>query len=92
MISNFGQFINYILGFINLLMPVIGGLALLSFLWGLAQFILRSGDSAGRAEGKSLMIWGLVALFIMVSFLGILTLAKRDLGLNTRTGIPYIKR
>lgn len=91
-LSNFGQLVNYILGFINLLMPVVGGLALLAFFWGLAQFISKSGDAAGRADGKSLMIWGVVALFIMVSFLGIITIAKSNLGLDTKSGIPYIKK
>ncbi len=92
MISNFGDFINYILGFINLLMPVLAGLALLSFLWGTARFISKAGDAGGRAEGKSLMIYGLIALFLMFSFYAIVKIAQKDLGLNTRTGIPFIKR
>lgn len=91
-LSNFGQLVNYVLGFINLLMPVVGGLALLAFFWGLAQFISKSGDAAGRADGKNLMVWGLVALFIMVSFVGLIQIVKNDLGLGVGSPIPYIKK
>jgi hypothetical protein len=91
-LANIGALVNYILGFINLLMPLFAGLALLYFFWGLAKFISNSGDTAGRAEGKSLMIWGLVALFVMLSFLGLIQIAKNDLGLGVGTPLPLIKR
>lgn len=91
--GNITEFINFLLGFTNLILPVLGGLALLVFIKGLLVFIAKSGDSASHKDGRDLMIWGLVALFVMVGFLGILTIAKSTLGFNTTDhGIPVLKR
>lgn len=48
------------------------GLGLLVFLWGLAKFILNKGSEGKVEEGKNLMLWGLIALFVMVSVRGLL--------------------
>jgi hypothetical protein len=67
--------------FINLLVPVLIALALVFFLWGLVSFILNSGDETARDEGKKKMIWGIIALFIIVSVWGLVAL------LNQLTGV-----
>ncbi|MDB5194388.1 MAG: seg [Parcubacteria group bacterium] len=90
--SNFGEVVNYILGFINLLLPLFGGLALLVFILGLVKFISKSGDSGSHKDGKDLMVYGLLALFIMISFLGIITIGEKDLGFTPSNGLPIIKR
>jgi hypothetical protein len=50
-------------------LPVVVGIGLLVFMWGLVRFIFAGAE--GKEEGKSLMIWGIVALFVMVSVWGI---------------------
>ncbi len=54
---------------VNLLIPIVFALALLYFFWGLAKYILASGE--GKEEGRNTMIWGVVALFVMASIWGI---------------------
>jgi hypothetical protein len=68
---------------LNLAFPVVIGLAFLFFLWGLANFILNSGNEEKRTEGKRLMTWGVIALFIMVSVWGIVWLLRFEFGLST---------
>src|SRR3989338_10689239 len=51
--------------------PIIVALALLAFFWGLAVFIFNSGDAEKRKGGIQIMIWGIIALFVMVSIWGI---------------------
>lgn len=60
----------------NYIIIIIVSLSLLSFLWGLARFILSAGSDTGREKGKKIMVWGLVALFVMVSLMGIVTLIR----------------
>jgi len=62
--------------FISLVFPIIIALALLVFLWGIAKFILQSGDEKAVENGKQLMIWGLVCLFCVVSVWGIVKIAQ----------------
>ena len=73
--GNIQTLIGVIADIVRLLIPIVVALALLYFFWGLAQFILKSGEGeAAVEEGKKKMIWGIVALFVMVSIWGIITL------------------
>lgn len=56
---------------VNLLIPMAAALALLYFFWGLGRFILKSGDAGSHEEGRNMMIWGIVALFVIVSVWGL---------------------
>jgi len=68
-------------GLISGLTSVALGVALLIFLWGLAKFILKAHDPKENESGKNLMKWGLIALFVMVSYKGIVLLLQGEIGL-----------
>ncbi len=89
--NNLSELIDIFLELIQAALPVIAGLALLVFLWGLAKFIFHvSGDEKALAEGKSLMTWGLIALFILVSFWAIIGLIHDDLSFGSILNIPFL--
>ena len=76
-------------GIVKLLVPIVSTLAILFFFWGLAKYILNSGDEDKRAEGKDIMIWGILALFVMVTIWGILGFMQKTLGNNSgATAVP----
>ena len=78
---------------IDVATPLVFSLALLFFFWGLATFILKSGED--KEIGKQRMIWGLVALFVMFSVWGILRFAQESLGLDgsdQQLNIPSLER
>ncbi|MCK9352134.1 MAG: hypothetical protein WCT49_02790 [Candidatus Paceibacterota bacterium] len=62
------------------LIPIASMLAILFFFYGLAVYILKAGDPEKAAEGKSIMIWGILALFVMVSIYGIIGFLQRSTG------------
>ena len=72
MIATFG-------GLLKKLIPLSVAVALLYFLWGLALFIWSSGDVKKVKEGKLIMTWGIIALFVMVSIWGIVGILRSDL-------------
>ena len=80
--SNITGAINQIGSMINILLPIVVALALLFFFWGLAKFILASGDEDAKDEGKRIMIWGVVALFVMASVWGLVALLGSFLGVD----------
>ncbi len=60
---------------VSILNPTIGllfGLAILIFVWGIAQYIRASDESGERAKGAQHMMWGLIGIFIMLSAYAIL--------------------
>ena len=64
---------------VNALLLILYSFSILVFLWGLAKFILKAGEETERAKGKKLMTWGVVALFILGTFNGIVFILSRTL-------------
>jgi len=56
---------------INAVIPVLVGLALVFFIWGIVVFIANSGNEQEQQVGKQKMIWGIVALFVIVAVWGL---------------------
>lgn len=75
---------------VDLVIPIIGALALLLFILGLAQSIYKmsQGDEAGVEQARHVAKWGIVALFLMVSVWGIITLIQDDLGVPDIQELP----
>ena len=71
--------------------PIVVALALLYFFWGLANFILSSGDKDKREKSRGIMIWGVIALFIIVSIWGLIRVVQQTLNLETGTTIDVPK-
>ena len=89
--SNFKELADILIDLIRTALPVITGFAVLVFFWGLAKFIFRlGGDEKAVEEGKKLMLWGLIALFILLSFMGILAFLYRDFGFGRPFGPPLL--
>ena len=89
--QNFSELVNIFVDLARTALPVIVGLAFLVFLWGLAKFIFRiGGDEKALGEGKNLMKWGLIALFVLVSFWSILSFIRGDLGLSQPSNAPFL--
>lgn len=65
------------------IVPLIFGLSVIYFMWGLSQFILHdAGNEKTREDGKKKMLWGLVALFVFVSIFGILNFISKTTGIQ----------
>lgn len=69
--SDLGGLMTIIIGLIKQATYVVATLALLFFFWGLAKFIMNVSDETKRAEGKSIMVWGIIALFVMIAVWGL---------------------
>ncbi|XKT74179.1 MAG: pilin [Patescibacteria group bacterium UBA2163] len=81
-----------IAGLIDLATPIVVALALLYFFWGLAQYILNAGDENKKKEGREIMIWGIIALFVMVSIWGIVNVIQDTFDLRGGTiEVPQVE-
>ncbi len=75
--------------------PVLIGLGALLFVWGLVVFVLNTsrGNEDGIENGKRLMIWGIIALFVMVSVWGLVGVLNQFTGIEqggTPPDIPLL--
>lgn len=70
-------------GIVESLVPIAFSLAFLAFFWGLALFIFKAGSPEAKEEGKRIMIWGVIALFVITAIGGIIAVLGQTLGIST---------
>lgn len=77
---------------ISMIVPILIALALLAFLWGVLGYLFKKNE--GKNDAKAFMIWGIIALFVMTSVWGLVSIIKSSLvpnGSNSLDGnIPII--
>ena len=71
--STFQNFLGYIVCIINSsVIPLIFALAVVMFIWGVVKFtIINANEEAKREEGRQYMLWGIIALAVMLSVWGL---------------------
>lgn len=67
---------------LNLLVPILITIALLYFIWGLATYIQAHGSSVDMAKGRDMMIWGVLAMFAIISIWGLVAIVGRTFGID----------
>ena len=87
-LDNVGNFIDTIIGLMNKVVPLLIGLAVLVFLWGVLKYVISGADDADkRKEARGFMIWGIVSIFIMVSVWGLVGILQSSFGVGDGSDI-----
>lgn len=76
---------------IDLLIPMAFALAIIYFFYGVAKYIGKAGDPKEAAAGKSIMIYGVIAIAVMASLYGIIAYLQTSLGVNSGATITVPK-
>ena len=63
--------------------PLIFALALAMFIWGVVQYVIKSDEEAKKEKGRQFMIWGIIALTVMVSVWGLVAILGNTFGIDT---------
>jgi NADH:ubiquinone oxidoreductase subunit 2 (subunit N) len=81
----------FTIDFINtVLVPVIFALAFIVFIFGVFQyFILARGNEEAQGQAKSLMLWGLIGFFVMVSVWGLVNILLGTFNLSSQAVPTY---
>lgn len=67
----FVQLITTLISLINTLIPIIVGVGLLFFIYNLTRFILHEDNDEERVRVRQQMLWGVLALFAIVTLWGL---------------------
>ncbi len=70
---------------ISILIPIVFGMAILAFFYGIFLYIFTQGTD-DKAQGKHVMLYSLIAIFVMASLFGIIQLAQSTLGIGSAGG------
>lgn len=72
------------------IIPLMGAVAFLAFVWGVARFIRAAGNEKEIKDSKNLLIWGVVGVFVLVSIWGIIAFLQNEFGFQSSSGFPFI--
>jgi hypothetical protein len=73
------------------IIPFLGAVAFLAFVWGIARFIKSAGSEKEVKNSKNILIWGVVGLFVLVTIWGIISFLQSEFGFGGEVGIPQIR-
>lgn len=74
----FSDVASIFVGYFTALIPILVGLAVVLFFWGLVKYLWSiTGDTKEHEEGRQIMVWGVIAIFVMVSIWGIVAMLQR---------------
>ena len=76
--QNLQDLIKLIIDILNSVVPVIIGLAMITFLWGVFSYIVASGEEDKLVAAKNTIVWGLLGLFVMLSVWGLVGLLTQS--------------
>jgi len=72
---------------LNFVVQILLVIATAVFLWGVIQYLTAGADEERRASARSLMIYGLIALAVIIAVWGIVTVLVNTFAVN-KVGIP----
>ncbi len=70
-VKDFKGLIKFFVDLIKDLIPLVIALTVLVFLWGIFKLVLAGDSEDKRNEAKTIMFYGIVSLFVMVSVWGL---------------------
>lgn len=74
-ISGLAGLLQSIYNLLNLVIPVLIALGVVAFMWGIVMYLFGKN----KEEGKSMMLWGIIALFVMTSVWGLVGILRGTL-------------
>ena len=73
---------------VRTLIPIFFGIAIIYFFWGLIVFLRAAGDPKAQENGRNQMIWGVIAIAVMISVYGLVAWLQNLFGISPTTSLP----
>ena len=78
--STFAELVSFFLGLINMIIPLLIGVAFVFIIWKLIDaWIIHAADATKVEEGRTIALTGIIVLVVMISIWGILGLLQNSL-------------
>ncbi len=73
------------------IIPLLMMLAFAAFLWGVVKYIYAAGDEEKRKEAKGIIFYGILGMFVLVAFWGIILIVTSTFDISTGGTIVPVK-
>lgn len=88
-VTDFPQLLTRIESILNVAIPFIIGLAVFVIIWGIFIYITKAGEEEKRSEAKLYIVWGIIAVFCMLSIWGFVNILINSFGIQINPTISY---
>ncbi len=88
-----GGVLGTIKGLMDSIIPIIIVGAVIYFFYGVAKYVMAAGDEDAQTAGRSVMIYGIIGLFVIVAVWGLVGLLGTTFGINIggpAPTLPYV--
>ena len=76
------RIIDFAADILNFALAILIGVAIATFFWGLVKYLFTAQGGPEQSKASTIMVWGLVALFFMLSVFGIVRFLQVTFGLG----------
>jgi len=73
------------------IIPLLMMLAFAAFLWGVVKYIFAAGDEEKRKDAKGIIFYGILGMFVLVAFWGIILIVTSTFDISTGGTIVPVK-
>jgi len=80
--ATLGGILTTIKGLLDSLIPIIITLAVIYLFYGVAKYVMAAGDEEKQKQGRSIMIYGVIGLFVIVSIWGLVGVVQSTFGVS----------
>ncbi len=91
--NTFQAWLNYFTCIISSsIIPLLFAVAVVMFVWGAIKFfIIEVDEESKREQGRQFMLWGIIALAVMISMWGLVNILTTTFEVKDRSFIPQVK-
>jgi uncharacterized membrane protein YidH (DUF202 family) len=91
MAATFESIVEDVQSIVEMLVPLIIGIAVVVFLIGVVRYVTAGGDEEKRKESRNMMIYGIIGLFVMVAVWGLVAVIANTFGITEKSvNIPEL--
>jgi len=80
--STLGGILTTIKGLLDAIIPIVITLAVIYLFYGVAKYVMAAGDEEAQKQGRSIMIYGVIGLFVIVSIWGLVGVVQSTFGVS----------
>lgn len=84
-VTNVETLIRRVQGIMNTLVPLILIVATIVFIWGIVSTLISGGDVEKRKQGRDLVLYGLIGLFVISAVWGLVAIIGNTISTPTIT-------
>ena len=80
-INNFKDLVGVLFGYLQSIVPLLLGVAVVGFLYGVVKYVYSGGDEEKRKEGIKFITYGIVGIAVIVGMWGLVQIITNSFGL-----------